>query len=73
MKGRLATLSCDSHRTLCNYGNQPESWKAQGSITRVAARCHLGGADAVEHGPWKTMEWLHLAHCVRDGVIWLGF
>lgn len=37
------------------------------NVTRVAAKCHLGGEGMLEHHPWKTMEWLHCPHCVGDG------
>lgn len=38
------------------------------NVTRVAARCYLGGDSTLEHNPWKTMEQLHFAHW--DGRVW---
>lgn len=39
------------------------------NVTRVVAQCNLEGEGMFEHDPWKTMEQLSFAHCVRDGVM----
>lgn len=71
MKGRLAK-SVVILREHSPCLNQAERWEAQGSfvnVTRMVAQCNLGGEGVLEHDPWKTMEQLNFAHCVRDGVM----